>query len=59
MIFTKKLFYGDYLFVYTSDDNNVVVLIQLTPYVADTPEDEMTDEEVVDTMVYDMMDSME
>ena len=57
--FSQKFYSGDYLFVYASDDNNVDVFIQTTPYSADTPEDEMPYEEVVDTMGYDMLDEME
>ena len=33
--------------------------IQLTPEIADTPEAEMPDEEVVDTMGDDILESME
>ena len=54
----EKLFYGDYLFVYASDENNVVVLIQPTPESADTPEADIPDEEVVHTMGDDMLETM-
>ena len=57
--FSHRLYSGDYLFVYDSDDNNVVVLVQPTPYSVDTQEDEMPYEEVVDTMRDDMMDEMD
>ena len=59
MIFTQKLFPGDYLFVYSSDENNIVVLIQTTSESAYTPEYEIPDWEVVDTMGDDMMEAME
>ena len=57
--FSQNLYYGDYLFVYAYDDNNVVALINPTPESADTPEAKMPYEEVVDTMGYDMLDEME
>ena len=57
--FHKKLYYGDYLFVYASDANNFVVLIQTTPDSTDTPESEISYEEVVDTMGGDMLDELE
>ena len=59
LIFTQKLFSGDYLFVYDSDDNNVVVLIHPTSESEDTPEAEMPDQEVADTMGDDIMQEME
>ena len=58
MVFPQKLFSGDYFFVYASDDNNVVVLIQPTPEIADTPESEIPDEELADAMLDDMLDSV-
>ena len=58
MIFQHKLFSGDYLFVYASDKNNVVVFIHPTPDNAYTPGDDIPDEEVVDTMLYDMLEVM-
>ena len=48
----------DYLFVNASDDINVVVLIHPTSESADTPEADMPQEEVVDTMGDDMMDEL-
>ena len=59
LVFPQKLFVGDYLFFYASDYNTAVVLIQPTPDISDTPEAEMLDEEVVDTMVDGMMEAME
>ena len=59
LIFMKKLYSDDYLFVYVSDDNNVVVLIQTTPEIADTPYADITYQEVVDTMEDDIMEAME
>ena len=56
---SHKLYSGDYLFLYASDENNFVVLIKPTPESEYTPEAEMTYEEVVDTMGYDMLDEME
>ena len=55
LVFPNKFPSGDYFFVYDASDNNVACLIQPTPNSADTPNAYMTDEEVVDTMVYDMM----
>ena len=40
--FIHRGFFGDHLFVDASDDNNVVVLIHITPESADTPEAEIT-----------------
>ena len=57
--FSQKFYSGDYLFLYDSDDNNVVILIQPTTKSADTPESEIPYEEVVDTMGDDMQDEME
>ena len=57
--FSQKLYSGDYFFVYASDEHNVVVLIHPTPEIADTPEADMTYDEVVDTMGYDILDEME
>ena len=50
---------GDHLFVYASDDNYVVVLIQPTTESSYTLDAEIPYEEVVDTMGYDMLDEME
>ena len=58
MIFPQKLFFGDYFFVYASDDNNVVLLIHPTSESADTPEDDIPDWVVVDTMVDDLLEAM-
>ena len=59
LILPQKFSSGDYLFSYYADDNNVVGLIQITTESADTPEDEIPDEDVIDTMVYDMLESRE
>ena len=59
MIFPHKLFPGDYLFLCDSADNNDVVLIHPTPEIADTPEAEILEKEVVDTMGEDMLEEME
>ena len=56
--FSQKFYFSDYLFVYASDDNNVVVLIQPIPESADTTEADMQYEKVVDTMGYDILDEM-
>ena len=49
----------DNLFFYTSGDNNVVRLIQPTPDSAYTMESYITDEDVVNTMVDDILEAME
>ena len=59
MIFSQKFFSGDYLFFYASDENDVVVIIKLTLESADKMEDEVPDDEVVGTMGYDMLETME
>ena len=51
LIFPQKFFSGDYFFVYAAGDNNVVVLIHTTPYRVDTPEADIMDEYVFDTML--------
>ena len=58
-IFPNKYYSGDYYFVYASDDNNVVGLLQPTPYISNIPEADIPDEYVVDTMGSDMMDKTE
>ena len=57
--FSQKLFSGYYLFVFASDDNTDVVLIQPNPESSDTPEPDMPYDEEVDTMVDDMLDEIE
>ena len=47
------------LFVYASDENDVVVFIQPTLEIVYTPEAEIPDYEVVDTMGDDILESME
>ena len=59
MVFPQELYSGDYFFVYASDENNVVVFIQTTPESADTPENDMPDYEVFDTMVDDILEAIE
>ena len=58
-MFSQNFYSGDYLFVYASDENNIVVLIYTTTYSADTPDADMPYEEVVDTMGDDMLDEHE
>ena len=57
-IFTQKFSYNDCYSVYAADDNNVF-LIQTTPEIADTPDTEITDEDVVDNMGDDILESTE
>ena len=57
--FTQKFCSGDYFFVYADGDNNVVGLMQPITYSVDTPEAYMSDEDVVDTMIDDIMDATE
>ena len=52
------LFHRNYLFVYASDKNNVVVLIQPSPDSSDTPELDIPEKDMVDTMGYDMLEVM-
>ena len=59
LIFSQKLYSGDYLFVYDADDNSVVGLIYPTPDSSDTLEDYIPDEDVFDTMGDDIMEAME
>ena len=59
LIFTQKLSYGDYLFVYADGNNNIFGLIHPTPDSEYTLEVYITDEDVVDTMGDDIMESME
>ena len=58
-ICSQKLSYDDYLFFYDDDYNNVVDLINTTPESEDTPQAEISDEDLVDTMLDDMLDDME
>ena len=57
--FSQKLFSGDYLFVFTSNENTDVVLIQPNPESSYTQEPDMPYDEEVDTMVDDMLDEIE
>ena len=59
MVFLHKAFYSDYLFVYASDENIFVVLIHPTSYSSDTPEADITYDDVVDNMGDDIMEEME
>ena len=59
LIFPHKFSSGYYLFVYAAGYNIVVSLINPTPDSADTPEDYITDEDVVDTMGDDILEAME
>ena len=45
--------------MYASDDNNVVGLIHPTQEISDTPEVEIPDKYVVDTMVDERLEAME
>ena len=57
--FTHKFSSGDYLSVYNTGDNNVVGLIHPTPDIEKTLEVYIPDQDVVDTMVADIMEAME
>ena len=57
--FSHIFYFGDYLFVYASDNTNVVVLIHPTPESADTQKDKIPYEEVVDAIVNDILNEME
>ena len=59
LIFPHNLSSSDYLFVYAAGENNVVILIQNTPDSADTTDFYMTDEDVVDNMGDDIIETME
>ena len=58
-VYPKNFSSGDYSFVYAADDNNVVGLLQSTPQIANTPEVQIPDEDVVDTMEGDILEAME
>ena len=57
--FHRSSFPGDYFLVCASDENNVVVFIRPSLDILDTPQAEISDEEVVDTMGDDMLEAME
>ena len=59
LIFTQKFFSSDYFFAFSGANNSVSGLIQTTTYSADIPVDYMPDEDLVDTMVNDMLEAME
>ena len=59
LIFTQKFSSNDYLFLYTSDDNNFVGLINPTPQSSYTPEADIIEYYLVDNMVDDMLEAME
>ena len=59
LIFPQKFFSGDFLSVYASDENYVVVLIHPNSEHTDTPEAEIPDQEVVDTMGDGILEEME
>ena len=59
LVFPQNLSSGDYVFVYAADKNNVVGLIQPTSESEITPEYEIPDEDVVYTIVYDMLEYIE
>ena len=58
LVFKHKLSSGDYLFVYSASENNVVGLIHPTPDSVDTPEAYTKDEDVVDTTGDDMLEAL-
>ena len=58
LIFLQNFSSRDYFFLYDSDDNNVVGLIHPNPEITDTTYSEIQDEDVVDTMGYDMLEAM-
>ena len=55
----EVLFWWWFICLCFYDENNVDVLIQLTPESADTPRSEIPYDEVFNTMEYDMLDEME
>ena len=59
MICPQKFFSGDYLFVYDAGEKNVVGLIYHTPDSEYTTEAYMKNDDVVDTIGYNMMEAME
>ena len=59
LTFTQKFSSGDYLFVYAAGENNVVSLIQTNTYSEDTPDEYMSDQDVVDAMLNGMLEAME
>ena len=59
LIFSQKLSSGEYFCVYVAGDNNVVGLIHTNLDSSDILDAHMTDEDVVDAIVYDMMEEME
>ena len=59
IIFPQKFYSGNSLFVYDYGDNNVANLIHTTPYISDILEFYMPNEDVVGTVVDDILESME
>ena len=53
-----KFYSADYFSPYDSDENNVVSLIQTILQITDKLEAGITDYDVVDTMVDDMIEAM-
>ena len=59
LILPHKFSSDYYFFVYAARENNVVGLIHTTPDSSDIPEADIPDEDLVDTMGYGMLESME
>ena len=59
LVFLQKFSSDYYLFIYASDDKNVVGLIHPTPEISDTPEVQIPDKYVVDNMTDERLESME
>ena len=59
LIYLYKFSCDDYLFIYYSDENIVVGLIHPTPDIPDTPDTDIPDKYVVDTMIYYRLEETE
>ena len=59
LIFPQKNYYGDYLFFYDDGENNVVGLIHHTLDSEYTPEAYMPYEDVINTVVDDILEATE
>ena len=55
LLFTQRLSSSNYFFVYAAGENNVVGLIQPTPDITYTLEAYITYDDVIDTMLDDIM----
>ena len=58
-IFPQKFSSGAHHFVYADENDNVVGLLYTTPYIIDTPQAEIPDEDVVEIMEDNMLQTME